>query len=88
MTQIELGARVGRAPATIRDYEAGRSHIPDPVKIALSNELQFSIDELLKGDESNIEFFIEKGIKNLSVNRILLYLRLLTVELTNRQMKP
>ena len=86
LTQKALGMRIGRTANTISDYEAGRTKIPDDIKVKLVKELRFSIDELLLGEEGSLEYMVEKSIKQLSVKRIALYIKLLSAELNNREL--
>ena len=87
ITQTALGMRVGRKPNAIRAYEAGRVAIPVDILVKLSKELGFSIDEILLGEEGSFESMIEKNAKQLSANRITLYIRLLSAELATRDLR-
>lgn len=86
LTQKALGMRVGRTANTISAYESGRSEIPDDMKVKLSKELHFSIDELLMGEDGSLEIIVENGVKQLSSRRIAFYIRLLAAELSIRNL--
>ena len=79
--------RIGRTANTISGYETGRTRIPDEMKVILSKELSFSIDELLLGNKEGFEDLFENNLKKLSVNRISFYLRLLSAELARRNLE-
>ena len=87
ITQTALGMRIGRKPNAIRAYEAGRVAVPVDILVKLSRELGFSIDEILLGEEGSFESMIEKNAKRLSANRIMLYMKLLSAELSTRDIK-
>ena len=87
VTQQALGIRIGRTANTIAEYEAGRTKIPVEVVAKLAKELNFSIDELLFGEQGRMEFVVENQLKKISSKRILLYMKLLTIELERRDTK-
>lgn len=87
LTQQALGMRVGRKANAIRAYEAGRVAIPIDMVVKLSKELGFSIEELLLGNDGSFESMVEKNVKQLSANRITLYIRLLSAELSTRDLR-
>ena len=61
--QQALGIRIGRTANTIAEYEAGRTKIPVEVVAKLAKELNFSIDELLFGEQGRMEFVVENQLK-------------------------
>lgn len=87
VTQQALGIRIGRTANTIAEYEAGRTKIPVEVVANLAKELDFSIDELLFGEQGRMEFVVENQLKKISSKRILLYMKLLAIELERRDIK-
>jgi transcriptional regulator with XRE-family HTH domain len=87
VTQQALGIRIGRTANTIAEYEAGRTKIPIEVVAKLAKELNFSIDELLFGEHGRMEFVVENQLRKISSKRILLYMKLLAIELERRDIK-
>ncbi len=66
VTQQALGIRIGRTTNTIAEYEAGRTKIPVEVVAKLAKELNFSIDELLFGEQGRMEFVVENQLRKIS----------------------
>ena len=66
LSQEQMAEEIGVSARQVYNYENGTSKIPDTTKIQIKKQFRISIDELLMGEEAQIDYRDEAEVKKMS----------------------
>lgn len=66
LSQEQMAEEIGISARQVYNYENGTSRIPDTTKIQIKKQFRISIDELLMGEEAQIDYRDEAEVKKMS----------------------